>query len=1030
MDYADVDGESPRSSISADPTSSFSHVSLAQDIIPEAVINNDSIEDCGSVPMNHEISNLELVVEEESSPNRVVRHRLLHVFGASMLVVAALVGLTSVRHQSLEGTSRDSIKINNYDSPEEAKDNRRSVSNWYRQFSEEMAEHRMMKRKKKRNPLRPKPTIQEKTNVQNSLKKFKNIPVVNALDDKVPGIHEGTAVVDALICRESVLEFVINATDARDECAGLTKAFDTTCSSKSTSWTSSGTESQTRRTLSEKLREKQGRSWDLAWKTTNSLHSFYKRYLKPSPDFLYIENEIAGDSWDIAAHQVAEGTDQSPENRRLAEKVKRFAEELDEMDENQVDEMDENEDEKKRKSQAAKSSVHSLDMEPKMSLTLPTKEGHVSEQMLNDALLLQDGGSNEAISVKITNGTIAMKESAMKESAADAAVSSKAISEASAAVSAVLNDPSSIEARTCCASILNVYHENCDHKDSDEYTDKRLVIVVLVIAFCGIVKSLIRHFKIRWLPEAAGCILVGVLGGVILQYVPHYSISFDGDWFLRIMVPPIVFEAALSIDKKAFNRHVVPILLFAVVGTLLSTLLTALIVNKGTLYLGTWCTTIPFVESLTFGALISSIDPIAVLSVLSNMGLSETDSIYVLIFGESLLNDGVAIVLFETLVHFLDESLVIDAEAVTAATIHFLVVAIGSVFVGVFSGVCCTWYYWAMHECHTPLVEVLMFVCWALLPYYVCDGMEWSGIVAVVATGFVMDTFVIGLRKESNSGQNEPTDIDPFHSPQVTPSNHGSRKNRRMIFSKDGHLSHQAKTHVGFVTQINATMMETAIFAYLGLFLCSSRYHWNFWLSVTAIGACVMSRAIMIPFLTFVANSFNRINHKTRVCRHERSRKNTDRTSPQTAVSIERNGVIIDRKMQVVLWFAGLRGAMSFALVENIPLFDTVTGQGSRLKAELKSMTSASIVFTVFVLGGCTFYLMERLEMTPKKDQNGFEMSPLLLADKQTGKQSPRTPLSKSPPSKNIDSWSPGEGSAHSSNNGGLPVRQRSNVGR
>eukprot|EP00978_Attheya_sp_CCMP212_P022572 scaffold67498_cov49-Attheya_sp.AAC.3 len=307
MDYADVDGESHGSSLSADPISSFSHVSLAQDIIPEAVINNDSIEDCGSVPMNHESSNLELVVEEESSPNQVVRHRLLHVVGASMLVVAAVVGLASVRHQSIfpakGGTSQDSIDRNNYGSPEEAKDDQPRMSNWYRRISEEMDEHRMMKRKKKRNPLRVNPKIQEKTNVQNSLEKFKNIPVVNALDDKVPGIHEGTAVVDALICRESVLEFVINATDARDECAGLTKAFDTTCSSKSASSTSGGTESQTRRTLTEKLREKQGRSWDLAWKTTNSLHSFYKRYLKPSPDFLYIENEIAGDAWDIASHQ-------------------------------------------------------------------------------------------------------------------------------------------------------------------------------------------------------------------------------------------------------------------------------------------------------------------------------------------------------------------------------------------------------------------------------------------------------------------------------------------------------------------------------------------------------------------------------------------------------------------------------------------------------------------------------------------------------------------------------------------------------
>ena len=164
------------------------------------------------------------------------------------------------------------------------------------------------------------------------------------------------------------------------------------------------------------------------------------------------------------------------------------------------------------------------------------------------------------------------------------------------------------------------------------------------------------------------------------------------------MVPPIIFEAAISIDKRSFNRHVVPILIYAVGGTLLATVLTAAVVRKGTSIMAGWCTPIPFVEALTFGALISSIDPIAVLSVLSNMGMTDTDTIYVVIFGESLLNDGVAIVLFQTLVHFLDESLVIDSEAVTAAAIHFLVVALGSFLIGVASGILSTVYFWVFHQ--------------------------------------------------------------------------------------------------------------------------------------------------------------------------------------------------------------------------------------------------------------------------------------------------------------------------------------------
>ena len=75
----------------------------------------------------------------------------------------------------------------------------------------------------------------------------------------------------------------------------------------------------------------------------------------------------------------------------------------------------------------------------------------------------------------------------------------------------------------------------------------------------------------------------------------------------------------------------------------------------------------------------------------------------------------------------------------------------------------------------------------------------------------------------------------------------------RPVFGRDGHLSTEAQLHIHFVTEIMATMMETAIFAYLGLFLFSHRYHWNVWHSILAIFACGASRAVMIPAMSFFA---------------------------------------------------------------------------------------------------------------------------------------------------------------------------------
>lgn len=128
----------------------------------------------------------------------------------------------------------------------------------------------------------------------------------------------------------------------------------------------------------------------------------------------------------------------------------------------------------------------------------------------------------------------------------------------------------------------------------------------------------------------------------------------------------------------------------------------------------------------------------------------------------------------------------------------------------------------------------------------------------------------------------------------------------------------------------------------------------------------------MIPMLSHLSNFINRMII---------SRNNRPPCLPRGDTS---ENVHVDRRMQTVLVFAGLRGAMSFALVEHIPLYDTITGQGTRLKPELKAMTSASIIFTVFVLGGATSYLMERIgySISPKQEHDAIEVTPLVRQSK------------------------------------------------
>ena len=72
-------------------------------------------------------------------------------------------------------------------------------------------------------------------------------------------------------------------------------------------------------------------------------------------------------------------------------------------------------------------------------------------------------------------------------------------------------------------------------------------------------------------------------------------------------------------------------------------------------------------------------------------------------------------------------------------------------------------------------------------------------------------------------------------------------------------------------------------------------------------------------------------------------------------------------KVQVVLILAGLRGAVSLALVESVPIYNGVTGIGSKNKSLLKAMTSSAIIFTIFVLGGGAWYILQRLHITDEE---------------------------------------------------------------
>jgi NhaP-type Na+/H+ or K+/H+ antiporter len=181
-------------------------------------------------------------------------------------------------------------------------------------------------------------------------------------------------------------------------------------------------------------------------------------------------------------------------------------------------------------------------------------------------------------------------------------------------------------------------------------------------------------------------------------------------------------------------------------------------------------------------------------------------------------------------------------------------------------------------------------------------------------------------------------------------------------------------------------MMETAIFAYLGLFLFSGKI-WDLKLTSAGIFACVSSRAVQVVVLCFLVNACVYVDLEGKLARLWRTV--FQRTPPAINLNDDRDDdsygnepkVYLDSKTQFILFSAGIRGAVSMALVQNIPIYDSVTKQGSHFKAELKAMTSATIVVLLFVFGALTYFTVQR-DVNPGPREGG-NLSERLLHNQQ-----------------------------------------------
>jgi monovalent cation:H+ antiporter, CPA1 family len=222
-------------------------------------------------------------------------------------------------------------------------------------------------------------------------------------------------------------------------------------------------------------------------------------------------------------------------------------------------------------------------------------------------------------------------------------------------------------------------------------------------------------------------LLVSALG-----FLP--DIHPTSDVILLVLLPPLLFEAALQTDIRAFERTLPLVVVLAVPGVIASTVLVGLVIA--------WVTPLSIWPALLFGALIAATDPVSVVATFRQLGVPIDLS--TMVEGKSLFNDGTALVLSSVLLgaaktgHF----------AAGTAALSFVWAIAGALLIGAAFGFALSQ---ATRLLDDPPVETTLSTVLAYGSYLVADQLGVSGAVAVVVAGLIYGTYGrrIGLSAES-----------------------------------------------------------------------------------------------------------------------------------------------------------------------------------------------------------------------------------------------------------------------------------------
>ena len=265
-----------------------------------------------------------------------------------------------------------------------------------------------------------------------------------------------------------------------------------------------------------------------------------------------------------------------------------------------------------------------------------------------------------------------------------------------------------------------------------------LNIAAILVTFSAVFSYV--NYRFLKLPATIGLMLIGLVFSLMLlglnqlgfssikDYAEHFLHQIDfNETLMQGMLSFLLFAGALHVNINDLAKQKWAIASLATAGTILSTFivggLTWLVLDG--LGIG-----LPLIQCLLFGALISPTDPIAVLGILKTAGA--TKSLEIKITGESLFNDGIAVVIFIVLLGIAIEG---DSVSVEHIGLLFAEEALGGVLYGLVIGAIT---YYLLKSIDNYTVEILLTLAMVMGGFALATKIHVSGPIAIVVAGLMI----------------------------------------------------------------------------------------------------------------------------------------------------------------------------------------------------------------------------------------------------------------------------------------------------